>query len=69
MKNTFKNFEEYFLLFPEEVQIKLEALRKTILSQNPDFEECISYQMTAFKYKEKPLAYFITLVFIRSQKH
>jgi uncharacterized protein YdhG (YjbR/CyaY superfamily) len=58
MKNTFKNFEEYFLLFPEEVQIKLETLRKTILSQNPDFEECISYQMPAFKYKEKPLAYF-----------
>ena len=58
MKNTFNNFEEYFLLFPEEIQIKLEVLRKTIHSQNSDFEEYISYQMPAFKYKGKPLVYF-----------
>lgn len=56
--NKFTNFEEYFLLFPEEVQIKLELLRKTIQSPNLDFEECISYQMPAFKYKNKPLVYF-----------
>lgn len=58
MKNTFKNFEEYFLLFPEEVKIKLEILRKTIHSQNFDLEEYIGYQMPAFKYKNKPLVYF-----------
>lgn len=58
MKNTFNNFEEYFLLFPEEVQIKLETLRKTIRSQNIEFEEYIGYQMPAFKYKDKPLVYF-----------
>lgn len=58
MKNKFTNFEEYFLLFPEEVQIKLELLRKTIQSQNHDFEEYIGYQMPAFKYKNKPLIYF-----------
>ena len=58
MKNTFTNFEEYFLLFSEEVQIKLELLRKTIHSQNSDLEEYIGYQMPAFKYKNKPLVYF-----------
>ncbi|OCK51508.1 hypothetical protein BA768_16265 [Chryseobacterium sp. CBo1] len=58
MKNTFNNFEEYFLLFTEEVQKKLEVLRKTIHSQDHDFEEYIGYQMPAFKYKDKPLVYF-----------
>lgn len=58
MKNTFTNFEEYFLLFPEEVQIKLELLRARIQSQNLDLEEYIGYQMPAFKYKNKPLVYF-----------
>lgn len=58
MKNTFTNFNEYFLLFPEEVQLKMEILRKAIHSQNPDLEEYIGYQMPAFKYKEKPLVYF-----------
>ncbi|HEX7868829.1 MAG TPA: DUF1801 domain-containing protein [Chryseobacterium sp.] len=58
LKNTFTNFNEYFLLFPEDVQIKLEILRKTIHSQNPDLEEYIGYQMPAFKYKNKPLLYF-----------
>ncbi|VXC37577.1 MULTISPECIES: iron chaperone [Chryseobacterium] len=58
MKDTFTNFNEYFLLFPEEVQLKMEILRKEIHSQNPDLEEYIGYQMPAFKYKEKPLVYF-----------
>ncbi|WP_262150477.1 iron chaperone [Chryseobacterium foetidum] len=58
MKNTFTNFEEYFLLFPEEVQVKLELLRKTIHAQNADLEEYIGYQMPAFRYKKKPLVYF-----------
>lgn len=58
MKDTFTNFNEYFLLFPEEVQLKMEILRKVIHSQNPDLEEYIGYQMPAFKYKEKPLVYF-----------
>ena len=58
MKDTFTNFNEYFLLFPEEVQLKMEILRKAIHSQNPDLKEYIGYQMPAFKYKEKPLVYF-----------
>lgn len=58
MKNTFKNFEEYFLLFPEETQGKLEQLREFVHSVIHDLEEYIGYQMPAFKYNEKPLAYF-----------
>ncbi len=58
MKNTCKNINEYLLLFPEEVQIRLEELRETIHAQDPNIEEYIGYQMPAFKYKGKPLVYF-----------
>lgn len=58
MENSFKNINEYLLLFPEEVQEKLEDLRQTILSQISGIEEYIGYQMPAFKYKGKPLVYF-----------
>lgn len=58
MENTFKNIDEYILLFPINVQEKLLELRKAIHSQVPDLEEYIGYQMPAFKYKGKPLVYF-----------
>ncbi|SEW42189.1 Uncharacterized conserved protein YdhG, YjbR/CyaY-like superfamily, DUF1801 family [Chryseobacterium wanjuense] len=58
MKNTFENIDDYILLFPEEVQEKLQEIRKVIHTQNPEIEEYIGYQMPAFKYKKKPLVYF-----------
>ncbi|MBP2617445.1 iron chaperone [Chryseobacterium jejuense] len=58
MKNTFKNIDDYILLFPIKVQEKLLELRKAIHSQASDLEEYIGYQMPAFKYKGKPLVYF-----------
>ncbi len=58
MKNTFENIDDYILMFPEDVQEKLQEIRKTIHSQNPEIEEYIGYQMPAFKYKKKPLVYF-----------
>jgi uncharacterized protein YdhG (YjbR/CyaY superfamily) len=58
MKNTFKNIDDYILLFPIDIQEKLLELRKAIHSQVPDLEEYIGYQMPAFKYKGKPLVYF-----------
>lgn len=58
MKNTFKNIDDYILLFPVDIQEKLLELRKAIHSQVPDLEEYIGYQMPAFKYKGKPLVYF-----------
>jgi len=57
MKNTFKNIDEYILLFPE-IYEKLEELRKAIRSHSPEIEEYIGYQMPAFRYKNKPLVYF-----------
>lgn len=58
MKNTFKNIDDYILLFPIDIQEKLLELRKAIHSQVADLEEYIGYQMPAFKYKGKPLVYF-----------
>lgn len=58
MKNIFKNIEEYYLLFPEDIQEKFEIIRKIIHLQNPEIEEYIGYQMPAFRYKKKPLIYF-----------
>ena len=58
MKNTFSNFDEYFLLCPEEVQMKLDVLREFVHRQSSEFEEYIGYQMPGFKYKTKPLVYF-----------
>lgn len=58
MKNTFEKIEQYYLLFPEDIQEKFESIRKTIHTQDSDIEEYIGYQMPAFKYKEKPLVYF-----------
>lgn len=57
MKNTFKNSNEYILLFPE-VQQKLIELREIIHAEVPDLEGYIGYQMPAFRYKGKPLVYF-----------
>ncbi|REC43100.1 iron chaperone [Chryseobacterium pennipullorum] len=58
MKNTFKNINDYILLFPPEVQEKLNQLREAVHSQIPDLEEYIGYQMPAFRYKGKPFIYF-----------
>ncbi|MCU7617652.1 DUF1801 domain-containing protein [Chryseobacterium sp. PBS4-4] len=58
MKNIFKNIEEYYLLFPEDIQEKFEIIRKIIHLQDPEIEEYIGYQMPAFRYKKKPLIYF-----------
>ena len=58
MKNTFKIIEEYYLLFPEDIQEKFEVIRKTIHSQDSEIEEYIGYQMPAFRYNGKPLVYF-----------
>ena len=58
MKNTFKNIDEYILLFPEAIQKTMDQLRETIHSENPELEEYIGYQMPAFRYKGKPLVYF-----------
>lgn len=50
MANTdFKDFEDYFSQFPEEIQVLLEQMRQAIHQAAPDAEEVISYQMPTFK--------------------
>ena len=49
--------DEYIRYFPEEVQVKLERIRKTIKKAAPGAKEVISYQMPAFKLNSV-LVYF-----------
>jgi uncharacterized protein YdhG (YjbR/CyaY superfamily) len=50
--NKKKDFtvDDYFARFPEEVQEGLEQIRQAIKRAAPTAQECISYQMPAFKY-------------------
>lgn len=50
--------EEYIAGFPEDVQVKLQEIRNTILQIAPTAEEQISYKMPAYKLPGKPLVYF-----------
>ena len=58
MKERAKNFEEYILPFPDEMQKILEKVRETIKQMAPEAIESISYGMPAFKTFGKPLVYF-----------
>ena len=56
-KKTPESIDEYIAAFPENVQEKLQLIRKTIKEAAPEAEEAISYQMPTFKYKGN-LVYF-----------
>jgi uncharacterized protein YdhG (YjbR/CyaY superfamily) len=58
MKKGFNNVDEYILLFPKEVQVKLIEIRTCILKNEPEASESISYGMPAYKLYAKPLVYF-----------
>lgn len=58
MKTDIKTVEEYIATFPEDVQNKLQVVRKTILNNAPKATESISYGMPAYKSNKKPLVYF-----------
>jgi uncharacterized protein YdhG (YjbR/CyaY superfamily) len=45
-----KDINEYLAAVPPDARAVLEKLRKTIHAAAPKAEECISYQMPAFKY-------------------
>ncbi len=49
MTTKFENIDSYILQFPEEVQVILEKLRKTIASAAPTAREVISYNIPTFK--------------------
>jgi uncharacterized protein YdhG (YjbR/CyaY superfamily) len=44
-----KTVEEYIDSFPEDIRKLLKEMRRTIKEAAPDAEECISYQMPAYK--------------------
>jgi uncharacterized protein YdhG (YjbR/CyaY superfamily) len=50
--------DEYISMQPEAMQIMLERVRGAIGKAVPDAEECISYQIPAFKLDGRALLYF-----------
>ncbi len=56
-KNKISNVDEYIATFPQQVQLILQQVRKTIRTACPEAEEGISYGMPAYKY-HGPLVYF-----------
>ncbi len=57
MKNGFESVDKYIEAQTSDTKTLLESIRKTIKETAPDAEECISYQMPAYKLKG-PLVYF-----------
>ena len=57
-KKQFNTIDEYIQIFPSDIQIILEKIRKTVHEAAPDASESISYGMPAFKLNSKPLVYF-----------
>lgn len=49
---------KYFANFPEEVQEKMQDIRKIILEEAPETTEKIGYGMPGFYLNGKPLVYF-----------
>lgn len=50
-QKTPASIDEYIAGFSEEIQEKLQMIRKTISEAAPEAEEAISYQMPTFKLK------------------
>lgn len=55
--NAPANTDAYIASFPKETQVLLKQLREVIIKAAPKAEECISYQMPAFKLNG-PVVYF-----------
>jgi len=50
--------DEYLSRVGDDKRAALQRLRETILGVVPTAEECISYQMPAFRYDGRVLVYF-----------
>ena len=53
-----KDIDQYIADFPEEIQERLQIIRKAIMEEVPEGEEAISYQIPTFKFKKKNLVHF-----------
>jgi uncharacterized protein YdhG (YjbR/CyaY superfamily) len=58
MKGSPKTIDEYLAALPDDKRAALESLRKTIRAAAPKAEECISYQVPAFRLDGKMLVAF-----------
>jgi uncharacterized protein YdhG (YjbR/CyaY superfamily) len=58
MNKKFTNFDEYIGSFPQETQMILEKIRKTIQKIIPKAEETISYGIPTFKLNGVSLVHF-----------
>lgn len=55
---TPRTIDEYLALVSDEKRAALQRLRETIRSAAPKAEECISYQMPAFRHNGKVILWF-----------
>ena len=55
-----KTIDEYLAALPVDQRAVLEKLRKTIHAAAPQAEECISYQLAAFRYEGMLVAFGAT---------
>lgn len=53
-----ETIDDYLVTVPEEARAALEKLRKTIKAAAPKAEECISYQLPAFRLNGRMLVAF-----------
>lgn len=49
--STPQSIDEYIARFPQDVQVILREIRRTVRAAAPDAQEAISYQMPTFKLK------------------
>jgi uncharacterized protein YdhG (YjbR/CyaY superfamily) len=57
-KTNFQSVDDYIAAQPAEVRPVLERLRHVLKQAVPDAEECISYQIPAFRLNGRILLYF-----------
>jgi uncharacterized protein YdhG (YjbR/CyaY superfamily) len=57
-KTNFQSVDDYIAAQPQSIQPILERVRNTIRKAAPQAEECISYQIAAYKLNGKPVLYF-----------
>ena len=58
MKGNPQTIDEYLAALPDDKRAALESLRKTIRAAAPEAEECISYQIPAFRLDGRMLVAF-----------
>ncbi len=56
--NEYKTIDEYISNFPDDIQVILQKMRKTIASVTPDSKEKISYGIPTFELNGKNLIHF-----------